>query len=268
MRPRRRVGSFSNALLLFAFIVAVSSARSCEERKPATSRVSPVSTPVTNPVTEMLRPATGVQRREGIAAAILIDTSGSMRDSVQDADGIRRRKIEIAQRAAMNLVNQFDAFAREHAGQVIYVGIYEFSQRRQGPSSRTVIKLGPPDPAVAEPAISKMIAEGETPIGDAMIAAKRDVDATGLSKRHILVITDGENNKGYSPQNVTQAILSQAPEDRASIYFVAFDIAATKFNSVRDSGGLVLAASNENDLKGTLDYLLSGKILVEQPVAR
>src|SRR6266481_4751930 len=80
-------------------------------------------------------------------------------------------------------------------------------------------------------------------------------------------ITDGENNKGYSPQNVTQIISSQAPEERASIYFVAFDVAATMFDSVRDSGGLVLAASNETDLQGTLDYLLSGKILAEQPLA-
>jgi hypothetical protein len=30
----------------------------------------------------------------------------------------------------------------------------------------------------------------------------------------------------------------------------------------------VLAASNETDLKGTLDYVLSGKILAEQPAAR
>ena len=113
-----------------------------------------------------------------------------------------------------------------------------------------------------------MVAGGDTPIGDAMIVAKRDVDATGLAKRHILVITDGENTKGYSPADVTQVISSQPEKDRASIYFIAFDVAASTFNSVRDSGGLVLAASNERDLKDTLGYLLTGKILVEQPVSR
>lgn len=268
----RRVGGFSNALLIFALIMAINGARSCEERRPASpgsSSPSRVSTPVRNPVNELLRPvASSVDRREGVAAAILIDTSGSMREQVQEADGSTRPKIEVARRAAMNLVNQFDAFAREHPGQVIYLGIYEFSDRRTGPSTRTVLKLGPPDPVQAERGISKMIPDGDTPIGDAMITAKRDVDATGLSKRHILVITDGENNKGYSPQNVTQVISTQAESDRASIYFVAFDIAATKFNPVRDAGGLVLAASNETDLKGTLDYLLTGKILVEQPISR
>jgi hypothetical protein len=265
MRARRSVGGFSNAVLIFALLVAIQSARGCEERRPATQEVS---TPVTNPVREMLRPPAGVEAREGVAAAILIDTSGSMKESVQDADGTRKSKIEIARRSAMNLVNQFDAFAREHGSQTIHLGIYEFSQRDRGPSSRKVVNLGPPDPAAAGPAIAKMTAEGDTPIGDAMIAAKRDLDASGLSKKHILVITDGENNNGYSPQDVTQVILSQPPENQASIYFVAFDVAETKFDAVRDSGGLVLAASNEADLKSTLDYLLTGKILVEQPIAR
>jgi Mg-chelatase subunit ChlD len=191
-----------------------------------------------------------------------------MKEKVVDADGSPRPKIEIARRAAINLVNHFDSFARQHSDQVVFLGLYEFSQRRSGPPSRTVIKLGPPDPAAAQSAISKMVPEGDTPIGDAMIAAKRDLDLAGLSKRHMLVITDGENNRGYSPADVTQVIARQSASDRASIYFVAFDVAEAKFNSVRDAGGLVLAAANESDLKGTLDYLLTGKILVEQPPSR
>jgi hypothetical protein len=82
------------------------------------------------------------------------------------------------------------------------------------------------------------------------------LDATGLSKRHIVVITDGENTAGYAPQDVTRAIVNQTDNDRSSIYFVAFDVAASKFNAVKDAGGLVLAASNETGLRETLDYLL------------
>jgi Mg-chelatase subunit ChlD len=131
-----------------------------------------------------------------------------------------------------------------------------------------VIKLGPPDSAAARSAIMNMRADGDTPIGDAMIKAKLDLDAAGFSRRHILVVTDGENTRGYSPDDVTRVISGQTEVDRASIYFVAFDVAASKFNRVRDSGALVLAAANETDLKGTLDYLLTGKILVEQPNRR
>lgn len=168
----------------------------------------------------------------------------------------------------MNLVNQFDSYAREHPDQKISLGIYEFSQRNQSPSARPIVRLAPPDPVAASTAISRMIANGDTPIGDAMIVAMKDLDATGLSKKHILVITDGDNTVGYSPADVTRIIAGKSDTARAAVYFVAFDIAASRFNSVRDAGGLVLAASNETDLKGTLDYVLSGKILAEQPTKR
>ena len=253
-----------NGALFFIIIMAFIVTRNRNNRRPGPPP-SRVETPVRNPIEDALRPVAGAQYREGIAAAILVDTSGSMRMSVKDADGAMQPKINIAQRAALNLVEQFDKYAREHSDKTILLGIYEFSARNRGAPSRRVVNLGAPDAAASRSAISNMRAEGDTPIGDAMIMAKRDVDATGLSKRHILVITDGENTRGYSPDDVTRVISSLTEKDRASIYFVAFDVAATKFNAVRDSGGLVLAASNETDLKGTLYYLLTGKILAEQP---
>jgi len=95
--------------------------------------------------------------------------------------------------------------------------------------------------------------------------AKRDLDATGLSHRHILVITDGENNRGYMPGDVTR-VISQEPEaGRAAVYFIAFDVGAEVFDPVKASGGLVLSAQGEQQLTDTLDYILTGKILVEQP---
>jgi von Willebrand factor type A domain len=247
-------------VILLAVFVA---ARSCDRPKSRSSSTR-VSTPVQNPIQDVLKP-TQTQYKPGVAAAILIDTSGSMKERVRDSDGAMRPKIDIAQRAALDIVNQFDAYAREHAGQEIQLGIYEFSDRGAVPVCRPVVKLGMPNPDASRTAILKMSASGDTPIGDAMIVAKRALDSAGLSKRHILVITDGENTQGYSPADVTHVITDQSETDRASIYFVAFDVAAAKFNSVKDSGGLVLAASNETELKGTLDYLLTGKILAEQP---
>jgi len=265
-----RRGPLNVGILLLFLIILITSSKQCNgPATPPSSYNEPTPVPVRNPIGEALRPDPAAEYRDGIAAAILIDTSGSMRDKVKDADGSTRTKIEIAKRAALNLVKQFDSYAREHAGQNISVGIYEFSERgRNTPSCREIIKLGPPDPASAQAAISKMRAAGDTPIGDAMIVAKRDLDKSGLAKRHILVVTDGENNQGYSPGNVTQVVSAQSEKDRAAIYFVAFDIAASIFNPVRDAGGVVLAASNETELAGTLDYLLTGKILVEQPISR
>jgi hypothetical protein len=265
--------SRGNGALFVILLVVLAIARIMDRSdKPARapSSPAPVPVPVSNPIGEALRPAKTVERREGVVAAILIDTSGSMQETVKDVDGSRRPKIQIAQRAATDLVNEFAAYAREHHDEPVFLGIYEFSDRGRS-QVRPVVKLGPAaeaDPQVVRAAVSNMRADGGTPIGDAMIAAKLDIDATGLSKRHILVITDGENNKGYSPADVTRSMTSQAEQDRASIYFVAFDIGEETFKPVRDAGGLVLAASNETELKGTLDYLLTGKILVEQPERR
>jgi hypothetical protein len=156
-------------------------------------------------------------------------------------------------------------FAKAHADKPILLGVYEFSVRDTTAPCRRVIALGPPDPLSSEAAVNRMTADGGTPIGNAIIQAKQDLDRTGSSHQHILVVTDGENNNGYSPSDVVNAI-SLLPEDwRASTYFIAFDVSAEKFNTVRDAGGFVLSATNEAELNQTLDYVLTGKILAEQP---
>jgi hypothetical protein len=97
-----------------------------------------------------------------------------------------------------------------------------------------------------------------------MITAKRALDDTGLARRHLLVVTDGENTDGVAPDRVAVAINKRPEAERPSIYFVAFDVAASRFSGVRDAGGLVLAAANAKELNDTLDTLLRGKILVEK----
>ena len=261
-RSGRYVGT-----IFFCFMLVMVLARNCE-RQPQSSSPAPVATPVENPIEKVIQPTAPREYRDGIVALILIDTSSSMSEKVRDANGDRRPKIDIARRAAIKVVDQFDQYAREHMEKPILLGIYEFSDRDGRPSTRAIIPPGPPDATRAQHAIMQMYPEGGTPIGNALIQAKLDADATGLAKRHLVVITDGENTKGYSPQDVTRAITNQSATERASIYFVAFDVAASKFNPVRDAGGLVLGASNETDLRETLDYLLTGKILAEQPQGR
>ncbi len=220
-----------------------------------------------NPIEEMLRSRTPATPQEGIAAAILMDTSGSRRDEVADVGGEERPKIEIARRAAIDCVKQFEEFARKNPERRVLVGVYEFSSRDHGPSCRNVVPIGPPASGAAAPAINAMQPTGGTPIGNAIIQAKLDLDATGMTRRHILVVTDGENNVGYSPGDVANALTRIPEEERASLYFIAFDVAADRFNAVKEAGGLVLAASSGSDLKQTMDFVLTGKILVEQPAA-
>ena len=52
--------------------------------------------------------------------------------------------------------------------------------------------------------------------------------------------------------------------ERPSIYFVAFDVDASRFNDVGTAGGLVLPAGSGKALGETLASLLRGRILVEK----
>jgi len=251
---------FARAVPLVIGLLVLAACAGCNERSSARA-------PRVNPLDEVLRVPASVARQEGIAAAILMDTSGSMRDQVADLDGQAISKISIARRSAIDCLRQFEEFARKNPERKVLVGVYEFSSRDHKPSCRKVVPLGPPDSEKSAAAINAMVPSGGTPIGNAMIQAKLDLDATGMSRRHILVVTDGENNVGYSPGDVANALAQIPEEERASLYFIAFDVGADRFNSVKESGGLVLAASSGSDLKQTLDFVLTGKILVEQPVA-
>jgi uncharacterized protein with von Willebrand factor type A (vWA) domain len=212
---------------------------------------------------ELASPASGdaPQLREGIAAVLLVDVSGSMDDRIARGE---ERKIAIARRAALDLVTQFDAYADAHPGEPVLIGLFEFSGSAAA-STRDVIPLSAPDPVAAKSALARMSANGGTPIGAAMIAGKRALDQSGLSRRHLLVVTDGENTDGYAPDDVMAALGRRPEAERPSVYFVAFDISASRFNAVRDAGGLVLEAANAKELTQTLDFLLTGKILVEGP---
>jgi Mg-chelatase subunit ChlD len=215
-------------------------------------------------IDEQLAPSAAVPAREGLAAAIVIDVSGSMEDSVRADGGASEPKIAIARRAAQDLVEQFARYAEAHRDEPVLLGLYEFSERSGVEDCRPIVPMGPPDRGRAMKALAALRADGGTPIGNAMITAKRQLDVTGLTRRHLLVVTDGENTEGPPPDRVTAAIGRRPESERPSIYFVAFDIEATKFSGVKDAGGLVLAAANAKELNDTLDTLLSGKILVEK----
>ncbi len=217
-----------------------------------------------NPITQMIKPRANVPRRDGVAIAVLVDVSGSMRRDVRGQQG-KQAKIEIARSSVLDLVRQTGAFAQQHPEQLVELGLYEFSSRKRPPSCRVVLPLGPPNLDAATAAVKRMVPEGGTPIGDAIIQARRDLDATGLRRQHILVVTDGENTQGYSPADVAQALARLPDDDRPALYLIAFDTAAEQFEGVRQAGGLVLGASSQSDLQQTLDYVLTGKILAEQP---
>lgn len=265
MRHRRRRGPPRITGILIVLLVAVVVQR-CRDQSPRGNigRVADAPAADTRELDEALQPKTTAAPRDGIAAAIAIDVSGSMDDRVTGEDGRRARKIEVARRAARDLVEQFARYADEHKDEPVLLGIYEFSRRNNQPDCRAVIPLGPPDRARADEALARLEPDGGTPIGQAMITAKQALDASGMSRRHMLVVSDGENTDGFRPDDVAAAIARRPETERPSIYFVAFDIEARRFNQLRDAGALVLSAANGRELNDTLDMLLTGRILIEK----
>jgi hypothetical protein len=209
-----------------------------------------------------LTPPAGTTWKDGLAALVLVDVSGSMHDRIK---GERRRKIEAAQAAANDLVGAFARYAAAHTDIPVAVGVYEFSARQGAPAARQVLPLGPPDPVAASAAINAMKTGGGTPIGDAMVDARQALDRSGLARRHLLVVTDGENTDGLDPALVAKVLEQQPDGPHASLYFVAFDVDAEAFAGVKSAGSLLLSAKSGPELAATFDELLSERILVEAP---
>ena len=254
-RERRRRGG-DVAKLLIAAVFMLVGARGCMNDRERPDPAA-VALQIDGQLSGAAAPG---EPRDGIAAVVLMDVSRSMDERLPDGE----RKIAVARRAAVELVRQFHSYAAAHPEEPVLLGLFEFSANA-GLSTREIVPLSRPDVPAAEAAVSEMRADGGTPIGEAMIAGKLALDRAGLSKRHLLIVTDGENTDGFTPEGVLAALNRRPEAERASVYFVAFDIAASRFNAVRETGGLVLEAANATELTRTLDTLLTGKILVEGP---
>jgi hypothetical protein len=255
---------FTSRPLIVAGLVLVvaAGALACGEREAPQPAVTPASNGNNSPLMKALAPPATTATKEGLAAAIVIDTSGSMEQPA--GKGNRTPKIEYARAAARDIVAQFAQYAQDHKGEPVLLAIYEFSHRDGLARCREVVPMSPPDRERARAAIARLHPAGGTPIGDAMITAKLGLDATGLARKHLLVITDGENTHGYEPADVAVAINKRPEVERPSLYFVAFDVDAKIFAPVRDAGGLLMSAASGKELNETLDMLLRGKILIEK----
>lgn len=124
MRYRRsRSGPvFGNLIGLAVFVFAViwwmSPGERANENEVVVDRVAGIEREIT--------PSGTVETREGIAAVVLMDVSGSMADELSDGG----RKIDVARRAALDLIKQFDRYAKAHPDEPVVVGLFEFSGER------------------------------------------------------------------------------------------------------------------------------------------
>ena len=86
-------------------------------------------------------PSAFADDEDGVAIAIVYDTSGSMRDSVMDKSGHPAPKYVIANRALLTIANQVQTFATNSASgtpRTIQAGLFIFAND----SAKEVVKFG------------------------------------------------------------------------------------------------------------------------------
>jgi hypothetical protein len=64
---------------------------------------------------------------EGVAIAIVLDTSGSMKGVVRDGKGGRSPKYEIGNRALKSVVGKIEKFATNAPNRTVQAGLFTFS---------------------------------------------------------------------------------------------------------------------------------------------
>jgi len=202
---------------------------------------------------------------EGVALAIIYDTSGSMHDPVPDKSGGTSPKYVIANRALVDVARQIQVFATNNPGgtpRKIETGLFVFHNA----GAREAIPFGPFDAAALQDwARHFSHPSGNTPLGNTLNTAGRAVLNSPLSRKHVLIITDGMNTAGPPPSAVLPKLkqLAQQRGSSLSVHFIAFDVDAKQFESVKKQGATVVGASDEKQLNSQLDFILQRKILLE-----
>src|SRR5207302_1257886 len=116
-------------------------------------------------------PSLQAAEEDGVALAILYDTSGSMKEAVPDKDGKPAPKYLIANRALIAIAKQVQTFATNAssgATRRIDAGLFIFNS----PGAREVVKFGPFDASAIETwARNFANPSGNTPLGNALNTA-------------------------------------------------------------------------------------------------
>lgn len=211
-------------------------------------------------------PCRAASPEEGVALAIIYDTSGSMQESVPDRAGGSSPKYIIANRALVAVAKQIQTFATNTVAGMprkVATGLFIF----QGSSARPVIKFGPFDAAAIENwAKSFSSPTGNTPLGNALTIAGQAVLDSPLSHKHVLIITDGMNTLGPKPEATLPLLQQKAGASGAavSVHFIAFDANAKIFDPLKKLGATVVGAADEKQLNSQLEFILQHKILLEE----
>lgn len=198
------------------------------------------------------------EQKPGAAVVILVDTSGSMEHLVMDKERKARPKYLIAREALDSIVQHTAQWKKANPMKQMQMGIYHFSSN-VGP----VLPLGEFDVAKARAAVANVPRPtGGTAIGLAMEEGFKALYKSGVARKYLICVTDGENTAGVPPDRVARQLHAQT-KGEVEIHFVAFDTAARHFEFLKGVNGHVVQASDGPQLQAELTKIYDQRILVE-----
>lgn len=201
---------------------------------------------------------------DGIALAIVFDTSGSMNQPVaaKTAAG-RDAKFRVAQRAFGLVLDRLETFTKSPAAKPLSVSVTIF----KGQNAVVALPLTPFDAAHLRRWLADARADGATPLGNALYLAGQQLLSSPAASRHLLVLTDGANTTGRTPEAALKQINAAAEHKKIAVFthIIALDVAPATFAALKQQGATLIGAADETQLNTQFDFILEEKILVEAP---
>jgi hypothetical protein len=196
-----------------------------------------------------------VQEGLGVALDIVLDNSGSMRDKAKGDD---RPKNIVAREAIERMLDATDSAIAKRPDFPVLIAVHVFSDE-----VREVLPMQPYNRDSVRAALASIRRpDGGTAIGRGIDAAREALYRSGVFRKNILVVTDGENTAGPDPGLVAREVFTRS-EGGVRMYFVAFDVDAARFGFVESVKGEVIGAANGVALSAALDTLYQGRVLAE-----
>jgi hypothetical protein len=192
------------------------------------------------------------------AVVILLDTSGSMNESVPDLTGTKQPKHQIARTALDRIVDYTEQWQQSHPDRMIQLGVLPFSS-----STRPVLPMGEFKAQQARAALASIPgAAGGTAIGDALAKGFQALYQSGCVRKYLVCITDGQNTVGPPPDRVARQLYDQT-RGEVEVHFVAFDTSAAYFSFLASVNGYTVQANDGAQLAGRLAEIYEKRILAE-----
>jgi Mg-chelatase subunit ChlD len=147
---------------------------------------------------------------------------------------------------------------------VVKVGLIAFSGKAE-----IIVPMRAFDRAALEAAVDRVQIGNATAIGDAMVLGSQELLKAGVENKALIVLTDGENNRGVRPELVVQALRKNWNKagvltDDVKVFLLAYDIEARIFEGVKQAGATVVESKDNAALQRILRETVE-EVLLEKP---